>query len=257
MNQSPLRLRLAPLLCVVGFYWLLRPAEYLHTAAEGRSQAFRLADIHFTVDATTTYVASDPSLNDLDISRISRATLTFNDQKNAVRGKKISHSVTNDPTLCPYKALVRICAHLGTHDAPPATPIHTYYDGLSQPHHATPTLIANALRHAATDVRAVTGIDPSLLSARSLRPGGATALLCADVDPETIQLLGRWKSDAMLRYLRVAAHANHTNFAQRMLTAGAYTFAPNTCTAAHIQPLPVETPAAFITALQRAELYQP
>ena len=41
-----------------GFYWLLRPAEYLHTTVEGRSQAFRLSDIHFTVDATT-LIASD------------------------------------------------------------------------------------------------------------------------------------------------------------------------------------------------------
>ena len=33
-------------LCIVAFYWLLRPAEYTHSKPEGgRSQAFRLCDI--------------------------------------------------------------------------------------------------------------------------------------------------------------------------------------------------------------------
>ena len=35
-------------------------------------------------------------------------------------------------------------------------------------------------------------------SARSLRAGGATALLCAGVDPIITQLVGRWKSDGRL-----------------------------------------------------------
>jgi hypothetical protein len=99
-------------------------------------------------------------------------------------------------------------------------------------------LVTSRLRLAAATVRAHTGIDPQLLSARSLRPGGATALLCAGIDPDVIQLLGRWKSDAMLRYLRVAAHAHSAPLAQRMLDAGAYSFAPNTYTPNHIQPIP-------------------
>ena len=49
------------------------------------------------------------------------------------------------------------------------------------------------------------GIPAASISCRSLRPGGATALLCAGVDDETIKLIGRWQSDAMLRYLRVDA----------------------------------------------------
>jgi hypothetical protein len=40
-----------------------------------------------------------------------------------------------------------------------------------------------------------------LISARSMRPGGATALLCASVDADSIKLVGRWKSDSMLSHL--------------------------------------------------------
>jgi hypothetical protein len=191
----------------------------------------------------------------LDVNRITRASLTFNDQKNAVRGEQIDHAATNHPLLCPCKALARICAHLRAHASGPDTPIYTYYDGAGSPQLATPSLVTNALRHAATAIQRSTGIDPRLLSARSLRPGGATALLCAGVEPDVIQLLGRWQSDAMLRYLRVAAHAHSANLAQRMLTAGSYTFAPNTYTAEHHQPVPVQAPAAFLAAIAREALY--
>ena len=45
-----------------------------------------------------------------------------------------------------------------------------------------PAWLTNTLRHAAAHVEASTGIKPQLLSTRSLRPGGATALLCAGAD---------------------------------------------------------------------------
>ena len=64
------------------------------------------------------------------------------------------------------------------------------------------------------------------LSARSLRPGGATALLCANVDSVHIKMLGRWKSDAMFTYLRVQAATIAHNFSTLMLQHGNYTFTP-------------------------------
>ena len=241
-------------LCIIGFFWLLRPAEYLLSATHGRSQAFRLQDVSFLADGRL-LPAADAPLNDWNVSRITRASLTFHDQKNAVRGEQISHAATNHPQLCPCKALARICAHLRAHAATPDTPIYTYYNHAGQARHIEPHLITNALRHSAHSLYSTTGIPAELLSARSLRPGGATALLCAGVDADVIQLLGRWKSDAMLRYLRVAATANTHNFAQHMLTAGAYTFAPNTYDNNHYPPVPREAPRPFLDAIARETLY--
>ena len=155
-------------LCIIGFFWLLRPAEYLHSSGEGRSEAFRLCDVSFTI-AGRLYAASDSSLNDLNIDSVSKATLTFNDQKNAVRGEQISHTATNDTRLCPCKAIARICLHLRLHHADSKTPLYVYYQQGKQ-HHATPHLITNALRHSTTDLESATGIAPRLLTARSLRP---------------------------------------------------------------------------------------
>jgi hypothetical protein len=240
-------------LAILGFFWLLRPAEYLDGAGETRSQSFRLCDVSFEVDGTT-IPATDASLNDVDVNRYTRASLTFTDQKNAVKGEVIAHAATSDPILCPCKVLARICANLRGNNADATTPLHTYYDphGLArtvQPTHMTLALRRAARLHSSTD-----HIADGLLSARSLRPGGATALLCANIATDTIQLLGRWKSDAMMRYLRVAALAHTTPLAQAMLDAGAYTFAPNVVENNYL-PVPLEAPARFLDALQREQLY--
>ena len=73
---------------------------------------------------------------------------------------------------------------------------------------------------------------PHEVSARCLRAAGATALLLAKVDTDIIRLIGRWKSDEMLRYLHVQAYPLMWNYSQQMLSAGTYTLIPN-----HLVPM--------------------
>jgi hypothetical protein len=241
-------------LIIVAFFWLLRPAEYLLSDSEGRSQAFRFCDIHLTIDGTV-FVGPSAPLNDGNsIQRISHATLTFLDQKNAVRGEQIGHRANNDPFLCPAKALGRIARHLRIHNAAPQDPIYLHFNthpGHQGWHPVKPPFVTNALRHSATRLEPTTGISPWLLSARSLRPGGATALLCAGVDKDHIQLLGRWKSDAMFQYLRIQAATR--NFAQLMLDHGSYTFAPGVYTTP--AAVPQQIPDGIAAVLAHQELY--
>jgi len=58
-----------------------------------------------------------------------------------------------------------------------------------------------ALRLAAERCQDRTGIPPKLINARSLRAGGATTLLCADVSKDTTKILGRWRSDTVDVYI--------------------------------------------------------
>lgn len=244
-------------LVVAGFFWLLRPAEYLYSSAEGRSQAFRFCDITLTIRGTI-YLAPTAPLHDVNnIRLIDQACLTFTDQKNAVKGEQIGHKANSDPFFCPAKTIGRIVRRLLLSGAPPDTPIYSYYN----PHHkhrkwmnATPQYITNALRISAEALQTQTGIDPALLSARSLRPGGATALMCAGISSDYVGLLGRWKSDAMFRYLRTQAASMHMDYAQRMLDHGAYTFAPGTYHQGP-QPLPEQTPIALRELLAHSALY--
>jgi hypothetical protein len=53
------------------------------------------------------------------------------------------------------------------------------------------------------------------------------ALLNGGCDDNTIKLLGRWRSDAMLRYLHGTA-AHTAGYAARMVTGGTYSLVPGT-----------------------------
>ena len=241
-------------LIIVAFYWLLRPAEYAQSSdPSARTQAFLYRHIHLTIDGRTYHAPTAP-LNDANVEqRIECACLEFADQKNAVKGEKVGHRPNNDPLLCPAKALCRIARRLHLRKAPADTPIHRHYNPNPRKrgwYPIPPSYVTNALRHAAKSLESTTGISHTLLSARSLRPGGATALLCANVSADSIQLLGRWKSDAMFRYLRIQAATKQ--YSQLMLDHGSYTFSPQVHAAGG---LPAEAPAPVQALLAHDELY--
>ena len=63
----------------------------------------------------------------------------------------------------------------------------------------TPTMITKVLKGAVSLSGENLEVIPKYVSARSLRAAGAMALLCSGIDKEIIQLIGRWRSDKMLR----------------------------------------------------------
>ena len=89
-----------------------------------------------------------------------------------------------------------------------------------------PSDITSHLRCAVRFLGFGLGFTAHEVSARSLRAGGAMALLVSKVDTDIIQLLGRWRSDEMLRYLHLTAEPIMRTFAQKMLNAD-YTISPN------------------------------
>jgi hypothetical protein len=105
-------------------------------------------------------------------------------------------------------------------------PLYAFHNG-STWLNVTPALITAALRIAVTTIGPALGIHPKDISARSLRSGGAMALLCTEVDTDKIRLLGRWRSDEMLRYLHIQAYPLTATLAQQMLLHGNFALIPN------------------------------
>ena len=58
------------------------------------------------------------------------------------------------------------------------------------------------------------------------------ALLVANVDPDIIKILGRWRSDEMFRYLHLTAEPIMRHFAAKMLNAD-FTLAPSQLVPCH------------------------
>lgn len=216
-------------MCIIGFYFLCRPGEHAISDPkdQGRSSPFCLEHVSFSRPTRRYQAAASCDLN--DVQQATFVTLCFTDQKNAVKGEHIGHGQSSHPVLCPVEALKRRVLHLRAHGADPTQALHSYYikPGAS-PSFIDTKQIGMHLRKAAKSVQHITGIPPERIQARSLRSGGATALLVAGTDEPQLKTFGRWQSDAMLRCLRSQAQELTSGHAAKMLNHGRYSFSAST-----------------------------
>lgn len=206
----------------LAFFFLLRPGEYTGTASD--TTPFRLIDLRLAVGNHYVNLATAA---DADLDATTFASLTFTTQKNGVRGEVLALGRSGHPHLCPVLAAVRRVKHLRRFNADPTTPLAMYFENNAwRP--VSPADISSILRTAVLALGPHNlGFTPSDISARSLRASGAMALLCAHVDTDIIRLLGRWRSDEMLRYLHLQAEPVMRHFSSRMLQGGQFTLHPN------------------------------
>ena len=205
----------------LAFFFLLRPGEYTGTKSE--STPFRRCDVALFLGPRKLNL--DDTSQDVLLGA-SFATLEFTTQKNGVKGEVIGLGRTGHPQFCPVLAIARRILHLRRHGAPPTTPIATYW-AQTKWKPVKPKDITEAIRLAALFLGPSHGFLPQDISARSLRAAGAMALLCADVDSDRIRLIGRWRSDEMLRYLHVQAAPVMSRFSSLMLQHGDFHLIPN------------------------------
>jgi len=221
-NGSP-AMKAAARMMWVAYFFLCRPGEYCATVDDG-NKFFRLCDVGLRNGAAALDLATAPAE---DLRRATFALLEFTEQKNGEKGEKVGQYDSGHPAASATKAIAEQVLHLREHGAPSDAPLCSYW------HHGrwylvTPPAITMLLRDAASNVGHKYGIKPEDISARSLRASGAMALLCADVDPVKIRILGRWKSDTMLRYLHIQAPTLVRGLASGMLAAGDFSFLPET-----------------------------
>jgi hypothetical protein len=205
-------------MAILGFFFLLRPGEHTLSNPTSDSQPFTLQDVTFRAGGTLLHA---PTGDIPTISTASFVTLRFTRQKNGTENEIIGHARSGHSTVCPVKALIRRVLYLRKHQALPATPLCTVYSTLT-PSTVSSQQLTAALRQSATFLFPVTGFPPADISARALRAGGAMALLCARVDDNIIKLVGRWRSDQMLRYLHLQAYPHMHTFANLMVTGGSF-----------------------------------
>ena len=223
----------SPLLCatadmiIIAFFFLLRPGEYTDSPSD--TGPFTFGDVQLCIGSRRLNLLTCP-IQELREARF--ATLTFTDQKNGVRGEVIGLGRSGDPFVCPVLALIRRVIHLREHSAPMSTPLAKVYHTTNAKSKVTPTLITKTLRDAVRYLGTDLGFLPEDVSARSLRAAGATALLVGKVDTNIITLLGRWRSDEMLRYLHLQAEPIMRDFSKLMLNAD-YSLLPNTFVPQH------------------------
>ena len=202
-------------LLLIGFFYVLRPGEY--TYDRKNNHPFRLQDVTFDTPTGMVNAATAPIPQ---LQTATRVLLYFTTQKNGERGQAITHGDTPDPVLSPLKAVLRQVLHLRRNNASPDTPLHTAFDS-GQPRPIRASDLTNVLRASCRAMGDTVGLTANKISVRALRSGGCMALLRAGVDPLQAQMMGRWKSWAMLEYLHNEA-LDTSSFAARMVKGGTF-----------------------------------
>jgi hypothetical protein len=202
---------------IIAFFFLLRLGEYI----DNDKDPFRLTNTQLFIGDTRLQLLTAPAK---EFCRARFASLTFTSQKNGVRGEVIGLTCSGDPYLCPVKAIIRRVLYLRSHLAPPTTPLARMFN---TPDKVTASYLTTCIRNLVAALGPDLGFLPSDVSARCLWAAGAMALLLAQVNPNVIRLIGRWRSDKMLRYLHVQAYPLMKDYARKMLSAGQYNLIPN------------------------------
>ena len=249
LNLPNERDQVARRLATTGFFYMNRPGEVVSTTNKdkGRSAPFLLENISFFRPSTGREVHPRLQTPSNDVRGNAASRLTYTEQKNCIKGEHVSHIANGHPQVCPVRSLEGQAQYLLAHKADPKTPLCTYYTPRGKALLVTTTMVTRILRLAATLVQTQTGIDPKSISSRSLRSGGATALLCAGEHPHLIALIGRWRSESILTYLRAQTTPQAKAFSIKMLTHGNFTFLPNIDDASpgNYALLPIELPDIY------------
>ena len=196
--NSPTTLLLSNL-AIAAFFHAMRSCEYLVVPGDRRTSPLLLQDVSF-------YSASVLLLHDSpQIAQADAVTIRFRWQKTDVRQATITMYRTDDPILCPIRAWAAIIRHVrhlpGASDSTLVCAASRAPSGSFQL--LTGSDMVTLIRAAVADLGHTSlGFTPADVGTHSIRSGAAMAMHLAGVAVYTIMLIGRWRSDAFMRYLR-------------------------------------------------------
>lgn len=188
------------ILSLAALFFACRSCEYSKVNGERKTKLLQVQDICFRQGHS---LLKSHSYNIL--STATSVSLTFRDQKNNERFETITQHRSTHKTLCPVKLWARIISKIrsipGSSDL---SPVCFYYDTqTSKTSLISSTQILQALRWAVIQIgEDILGFKSSDIGTHSIRSGGAMAMYLSGIPIVTIMLIGRWKSDAFVKYIR-------------------------------------------------------
>ncbi len=226
LQKSPIPLARAELSCLA-FFFCMRSCEYSKTTSDEskRTKTLTLGDFRFFKNKRLLH-HSHPALGSADL-----VDLTFKFQKNDDRNESVgmhaarsSHDFMN-PVKLAASIVKRVRSYPGANDD---TPINLMMDEKGTIFPITSTSIRNQIRNTVKIIGPKNlGFGPDEVGTHSIRSGGAMALHLADVSPLTIMMIGRWRSEAFLLYIRKQVQKFSEGLSDRMLQTEDYFTTPD------------------------------
>jgi len=214
-------------LTILAFFFAMRSCEYVKVPQQEkrRTEILRLRNLRFFKNGRL-IDHNDPSLEYADCLNV-----TFEMQKKDEKNDTTTQMASGDITLCPVRAAAAIVRRIRSYPGSTNdTPISAIWrcDCID---HITSKQIANALRDAVSAILAIgedfLHIAPTEIGTHSIRSGAAMAMFLGGCPVFLIMMIGRWSSDAFLRYIRKQVEEFNHDVSRKMLTHMFHRHIPN------------------------------
>ena len=182
-----------------GFFFACRSCEYSEVVGERKTKVIEVGNIAF-FQGKKKLPHTSPMLPWADC-----VSITFELQKNDLKYDTTTHYRSGDRKLCPVTRWANVVYRIRRYpDSSDATPVSMFWDPNTRTYsHITSKEVLKAVRTAAKLIGAdKLGFKPEDIGTHSLRSGAAMSMCLRGTPPYTIMLLGRWKSDSWLKYIR-------------------------------------------------------
>jgi hypothetical protein len=201
-------------LFIGAFFFAMRSCEYIKVSGPRKTKLLLVHNIKF-YRGRRVLPHSDPLLHRADC-----VSITFDFQKRDSKGDVITQHRCSDPLLCPVKVWARIIRRLTSYQSTsPTTQVNTYIHPDGSTHYFSGKDLLSRIRLAAATLgEDELGFSPDQVGLHSARSGAAMAMYLAGVPVVTIMLLGRWSSDAFLRYIRRQVKEFSGGVSQKMIS---------------------------------------
>jgi hypothetical protein len=200
-------------LTIGAFYFAMRSCEYVKVpqAQKRRTDILRKRNLTFLKKGKI-IPHDSPELEYADC-----LTITFEFQKKDEKNDSVTMHATGHITMCPVRAWAALIRRIMTyHGNDDNTPVSAVWKN-NRIEHITSKQIIDAINMAAEAIGWESlGIKKGDFGTHSIRSGGAMAMYLDEVPVFTIMMIGRWSSDAFLKYIRKQVESFSHNIAKRM-----------------------------------------
>ncbi len=199
----------------LAFFFAMRSCEYLKVTAkseERRTRPICLRNLQFRRN-NKEISHDDPNLETADT-----ITITFEYQKADRRNQSVTQSRSENPVLCPVKAAAAAVRRLAKIKGTTLnTPLYTYADSKRKTKELTGNVGLSLLRAYIRTIDPALGILWHEVGLHSIRSSSAMAMVLNNIPELVIQKLGRWSSNAFLRYIRKQVVELSNDVSRRMV----------------------------------------
>jgi hypothetical protein len=206
---------------ILSFFFCMRSCEYSEVQGDRQTKILCARNIRF-YNARNQDISN--KINELDDAIT--VSITFEFQKRDIRNDTISHQQSGDKegtgSMCPVKAAISIIRRIYSYgplqDKVHDTQINLVRSG-SDLFSIPSTMFLQRIRYTVDLLGPEKlGFTSSEVGTHSNRSGGAMGMFLAGTPIYTIMLMGRWSSDAFMRYIQKQVLQSSHGIATKMLT---------------------------------------